>query len=92
MSFLERIEQGVTVGVRPHQVILGIQGRPARIAVVETMGFESYVHLDLDGEALVARVEGVPPEPGPARVTLQRCYRFEPGTGVRLADGPVVDA
>ncbi len=84
MSFLAKVEPGVVVGVRPHDVILGEQGRPARVEVVETMGFESFVHLDMDGEALVARVEGPPPPRGPIGVTLSRSVRFHPDSGERI--------
>ncbi|MCK6507569.1 ATP-binding cassette domain-containing protein [Myxococcota bacterium] len=96
MSFLEGRDPQAVVGVRPHDVELlpaasggaagaGTPGAlPARIDVVETMGFESYVHLDLAGEALVARVEGAPPSPGPAAVRLRREYRFDRGTGARI--------
>ncbi len=84
MSFLRKLEPGVVVGVRPHDVELVQTGMPARAEVVETMGFESFVHLDLDGEALVARVEGEPPRPGPVQVALSRTYRFDADGGARI--------
>ncbi len=85
MSFLERVEPGVVLGVRPHDVELVDDGLPATAEVVETMGFESFVHLDLGGESLVARVEGAPPRTGPVHLRLGRTYRFDAGTGARLA-------
>ncbi len=91
MSFLVRLEEGVQVGVRPHEVRLGgairEDGGPvhdAEVIVVETLGFESFVHLELGGEPLVARVEGTPPPRGPTRVQLGRVYRFDAGTGARI--------
>ena len=84
MSFLERLEPGIVVGVRPHHVRLGEGELEAEVEVVETMGFESFVHLRLRGEPLVARVEGAPPAPGPTRLAFSRFFRFDPATGERL--------
>ncbi len=84
MSFLERLEPGVVIGVRPHQVRIGEGPHAATVEVVETTGFESYVHMDLGGEHLVGRVEGRPPPPGPVRVGFERTLRFDPATGERL--------
>ena len=91
MSFLKAVEPGVEVGVRPHEVRLGAAAQPDAgplydgvIEVVETLGFESYVHLRLGEEALVARVEGAPPSRGPTRVQLGHVVRFDPSTGLRL--------
>ena len=49
----------VTVGVRPHHMVVG-EGGPLRGAVqtVERMGWEAFVHLDVAGARLVARLEG----------------------------------
>jgi multiple sugar transport system ATP-binding protein len=91
MSFLERLEDGAVVGVRPHEVRMGddiVEGAgpvvDAHVEVVETLGFESFVHLRIGDETLVARVEGRPPEHGPARVQLGRVYRFDPQSGARI--------
>ena len=84
MSFLQNLEPGVDVGVRPLHVLLGLGELQAQVDVVETMGFESYVHLTLNGEPLVARVEGAPPARGPVRVALQHTHRFDRTTGARL--------
>jgi ABC-type sugar transport system ATPase subunit len=87
MSFLSRLEPGITVGVRPHDLRLGPaggSGHAVEIDVIEHMGFEHFVHLRLGGEALVARVEGSPPARGPASATFQRSYRFDSETGLRV--------
>jgi ABC-type sugar transport system ATPase subunit len=90
MSFLRGVEPGVELGVRPHQVVLGGADPdagptlPAVIEVVETLGFESFVHLRLGEDRLVARVEGPPPARGPARVQLRAALRFDLQTGARL--------
>jgi len=85
MSFLERVEPGVVLGVRPQDVALGEGAHEAEVDVVETMGFESFVHLRVSGDPLVARVEGPPPERGRTRVAFRRTYRFDPASGARLS-------
>ncbi|HND00222.1 MAG TPA: ATP-binding cassette domain-containing protein, partial [Myxococcota bacterium] len=62
MNFLEKVEAGVVVGVRPNDVVLGAGPLRGQVEVVERMGFESMVHLRVGGEALVVRVEGEPPK------------------------------
>ena len=90
MSFLRGVEPGVELGIRPHQVVLGGADPdagptlPAVIEVVETLGFESFVHLRLGADRLVARVEGPPPARGPAQVQLRAALRFDLQTGARL--------
>lgn len=84
MSFLTGIEPGVVLGVRPHQVHLGEGPHQATVTVVETMGFESFVHLDLNGQSLVARIEGPPPGRGSIAVSLAEVYRFDAETGLRI--------
>lgn len=89
MSFLEHVEDDVVVGVRPHEVFLGGQGAGPKldgtVDVVETLGFESFVHVTLvSGDKVVARVEGQPPERGPVTVSLGRTYRFDRATGARI--------
>jgi ABC-type sugar transport system ATPase subunit len=83
MNFLTRAEPGVVVGVRPNDVRVGEGRHRARVEVVERLGFESMLHLDLDGERLVARIEGEPPS-GEVAVGFERTYRFAPETGTRL--------
>ena len=92
MSFLDHVDEAAAVGVRPHEVRLGEgvleDGGPVfdgTVLVVETLGFESFVHVELaGGDKVVARVEGVPPRRGPTRVQLGRTYRFDRSTGARI--------
>ncbi len=84
MSFLHQVEPGRVVGVRPHDVVVGEGALQAEVDVVETMGFESFVHLSVGGERLVARVEGAPPAKGKANIGFRRVYRFDPASGARL--------
>jgi ABC-type sugar transport system ATPase subunit len=90
MSFLLGIEPGVEIGVRPHEIVVGAPdpalGRsyPATVEVVETLGFESFVHMRLGEDKLVARVEGPPPPRGPTTVQLRHHLRFDRQTGARL--------
>ena len=84
MSFLERLEPGVVVGVRPQDVSVGEGPHQATVDVVETMGFESFVHLDLGGERLVARVEGSPPSRGPTALGFKKVSRFNAADGARV--------
>jgi multiple sugar transport system ATP-binding protein len=87
MNFLARREPGVVVGVRPEAVTLGAGPMEAEVEVVERLGFESLVHLRLDGEPLVARVEGPAPS-GRVRVAFARTYRFHAESGLRLPAAP----
>jgi multiple sugar transport system ATP-binding protein len=84
MSFLRSVEPGVITGVRPHQVMLGSGPIEAVVQVVETMGFESFVHLTVGDEPLVARIEGTPPPRGPIQAHLSEIYRFDAESGARL--------
>ncbi len=91
MAFLEGLEPGVVVGVRPHEVTLVPPGTAGALAgtveVIETLGFESFVHVQLGGDRLVARVEGPPPARGPTGVVLGRTYRFSADDGRRIRAG-----
>jgi ABC-type sugar transport system ATPase subunit len=85
MSFLEDLEPDLVIGLRPHQVGIGRpSGLPARIELIETLGFESFVHLRLGEERLVARVEGPPPVRGETRVEFFSSVLFDPVTGRRV--------
>ena len=86
MSFLRGLEPGVVVGLRPHQLRLGQGPHQAEVEVVEAMGFESFVHLRVGAEPLIARVEGSPPPRGPIRFGFDGALRFHPDTGARLRD------
>jgi ABC-type sugar transport system ATPase subunit len=87
MRFLERLDPECVLGVRPHEVRLGRGELRARVEVVERLGSEAMVHLDLRGEALVARVDGPElaalPRPGDeVAVSFDRVCRFDRSTGV----------
>ncbi len=91
MSFLTSVDPAAVLGVRPHEVRVGARIQPgdgplldAVVEVVETLGFESHLHLRLGAEALVARVEGPPPGLGPIQVQLGRVCRFHKESGERL--------
>ena len=88
MSFLEALEPGVVLGVRPHEVHLDPSGPVSgTVEVVETLGFESFVHITVaGGDRVVARVEGPPPQRGPTQLRLGHTYRFDPQTGARIRD------
>jgi ABC-type sugar transport system ATPase subunit len=81
MNFLE--EDGVVLGVRPNDVVVGEGPREATVEVIERMGFESHLHLRLGDRPLVARVEGTPPT-GRVRLDFARVHRFDAATGARL--------
>jgi multiple sugar transport system ATP-binding protein len=60
---LEALEPGTyTVGVRPEHLQIGTEGIPGEVSVVEELGSESFVHVNVahQGEALVlvVRAEG----------------------------------
>ncbi|MSQ01650.1 MAG: ATP-binding cassette domain-containing protein [Myxococcales bacterium] len=83
MNFLERLEPGAVVGVRPEAIRLGTGPLSAEVEVVERLGHESHVHLRLGGEAVVARVEGAVPS-GRVQLELTRILRFDPASGRRI--------
>lgn len=82
MNFLENVEPDTVIGVRPNDVSVGQGPYEGQVEVVERMGFESMVHLRLGSEAVVARVEGAPPE-GKVRFGFSKAYRFDKTTGAR---------
>jgi multiple sugar transport system ATP-binding protein len=89
MSFLERVDPELVIGIRPHQVKLGVaSGLEAQVEVVETLGFESFVHLRVGAERLVARVEGPPPQRGETRIGFTASTLFCPQTGDRIEAQP----
>ncbi len=83
MNFLEGLEAEAVVGVRPQHVVLGQGPHKARVDVIEPLGTESLVHLDLNGEHLVARTEA-PPEQGEIEIGFSRTYRFDRESGEAL--------
>ena len=48
----------LVVGVRPHDVVFGLGSLAGEIRIVESMGWESFVHVDTAVGRLVVRVEG----------------------------------
>ena len=86
MSFLKNWREGIVVGIRPNDVILGTGDQQATVIAVEKLGFESHVHLDFQGEALTARVEGELPKEEKVFLTLGKEYHFDAETGIRLYD------
>jgi ABC-type sugar transport system ATPase subunit len=83
MNFLEKLEDDAVIGVRPQHVILGEGPHTARVDVIEPMGTESLVHMDLGGEHLVGRTDK-PPMPGQIQVGFSRTYRFDRTSGEAL--------
>jgi ABC-type sugar transport system ATPase subunit len=78
----------VEVGVRPERVRLGANGEDAEVRLVEPAGSEAFVHLDLHGTTVVARV---PSDQRPrvgtkVRVELKRrdFHVFDAENGERL--------
>jgi multiple sugar transport system ATP-binding protein len=76
-----------TLGVRPTDVVLGAGPLRGEVVVVESLGAEALVHLDLGGgRKLIAQV----PEPcglgsgDLASIALRRVHRFDRDTGERL--------
>ncbi len=83
MTFLEKFDDSAVVGVRPQHVILGEGPHTARVDVIEPLGTESLVHMDLNGEHLVGRTEK-PPLPGDIKIGFSRIYRFDRSSGEAL--------
>jgi len=79
------------VGVRPEHLALlapGTRTGDAIVRMVEPLGAETLVHLDAGGQALVARVAGIPALPEDARVGLRvepAHLHFFDAAGTRLA-------
>jgi ABC-type sugar transport system ATPase subunit len=86
MSFLQTLEPGVVLGVRPHQVQIGHGPLTAEVDVVEHLGTESFVHLIMGEERLVARAPGGTEVRGTVQVSLDAPLRFDPSSGARLVE------
>ncbi len=57
-------DRAVKVGIRPESIHFVADGKPARVDLLEQLGWESLVHLDCDGVRLVARVSANAPTVG----------------------------
>ncbi len=84
MCFLEHLESDCVVGVRPTDVVLGEGPLRGTVDVVEPLGAQSFVHLSLGSDRLVAMSDD-PPVPG-AEVSMQlsQFVRFDSATGARI--------
>src|SRR3712207_3593525 len=95
---LDGLPDVVEVGIRPEHVRLGGDGVPAEVQLVEPVGSEAYVHLDLrpqvtqchlpDGARIVARVatQDRAETGGEVRVALRRedVHLFDRESGRRV--------
>lgn len=84
MCFLESLEADCVVGVRPTDVVLGEGDLTGTVDVVEPLGAQSYVHISVGSDRLVAMAD-VPPDPGSQiAMQLKHTIRFDRTTGMRL--------
>jgi multiple sugar transport system ATP-binding protein len=91
MSFLERLDEGAVVGVRPNDVVLGNGPHRGTVEVVEVLGHEGMVHLRVGTESVIARIDGpaldTPPVVGSeVAFGFGRVHRFGRSSGERLPD------
>ena len=84
MNLLER--EDACLGIRPTDVILGEGPETARVDLIESLGAEALVHLELDGNPFLAMVpEPVAVEAGQEiALGFQKVHRFDRETGERL--------
>ena len=88
LSVPGQVEGPVTVGVRPHEVLVERGEGLATIEVIEHLGWEVHLHLRLGDQSLTARAETA--RLGPVRVgdplvvSLNRARFFDVDTGVAL--------
>ena len=83
----------VAAGFRPEHVVIGADGTlDAEVIVVEPLGPETYVYLDLNGIRVCARVDRsrrlAPGDKVRAGVVPTAIHLFDPASGVRLAASP----
>lgn len=89
MNFLE--QEDCTLGVRPTDIHLGEGELSATVDLVESLGAEALVHLDLNGKPLLAQV----PEPvsllagSTIKLKFGRHHRFDRDTGKRLTESAI---
>jgi len=82
------LDPSLTVGFRPAAVVLGATGPEVTVDRVELVGEDAYVHLSLDGHAVLARVPSADrPKPG-STVTIavrpRDVHLFDGTTGRRV--------
>jgi multiple sugar transport system ATP-binding protein len=83
----------VVWGIRPEHLVPGKgkqrDGFAAKISVVEPMGNEIFLHLDMQGTALIARVDSRPGfkvgDDLALMVCIDKSHFFDPTTGKRIA-------
>ena len=84
----------VVAGFRPEHLDIGVQGSgvatlPARADVVEYLGNEELLHVDVGGADLVAIVSAAhkvrPGDPLTLALPLEKLHLFDPETGASLA-------
>ena len=79
---------GVTIGVRPEDVSIGITGVAARVAAVEYLGADRLLTCEIGPERLVARVSARDAIPGDGRILLtwpaSSQHMFNAETGQRF--------
>ncbi|MEC8193587.1 MAG: ABC transporter ATP-binding protein [Myxococcota bacterium] len=84
MCFLESLEADCVVGVRPTDVVLGQGDLMGTVDVVEPLGAQSYVHISVGNDRMVAMAD-VPPESGSQiAMELKHTIRFDRATGMRI--------
>ena len=84
MNLLDR--EDVCLGIRPTDVTLGEGPETARVDLIESLGAEALVHLELDGKPFLAMVpEPVAVDAGQEiKLGFQKVHRFHRETGERL--------
>ena len=87
MNFMRKIEPGVVVGVRPHQVVLGNGDLKGTVEAIERLGFETLVHLLVNDEPCCARIEtvnGIPNVGDVVQVGFDGALRFDAESEERI--------
>jgi multiple sugar transport system ATP-binding protein len=88
---LERLppRRKVAAGLRPEDVLVATGAQPAQIALVEPMGHESIVFLDVSGQTIVSRAASDIPLRARSQTTVtfrgDRLHLFDSESGERLA-------
>ena len=87
MNFMRKIETGVVVGVRPHQVVVGNGDLKGTVEAIERLGFETLVHLLVNDEPCCARIEtvnGIPHVGDVLPVGFDGALRFDAESELRI--------